>query len=121
MYITWVLFFLLFMRYFYEKLDKGIPRYETRIELDHVAYKTGTLFFSHDKGVILVQKRFTAGYCYWDALDYWLANDIFLHPGFAEYVDKHGATDNYPIIPVRSAMWELRMKPLKKEPWEEFF
>ena len=108
------------MKYFYEKADKGQPLHGEKIELKHPAYKFGTLFKQGERGLIFVQKRFSCKYAYWDAIDYWLANDIFEHPRFQNYFEKYAGKDP-PIIQVRSAMWELRMKPLPKEEWEEYF
>lgn len=109
------------MRYFYDKPDKGTPLFGKRVELNHPGYRTGTQFVVDGLGMIFVQQRIQCKYCYWDALDYWLANDIYMHPKFKDYVREYGTEENYPIVPVRKVMWALRMKPLPKEPWEEFF
>ena len=109
------------MKYFYEKLDKGHPVYGEKIALDHPAYKFGTKFEQDGKGLIFVQKRISCKYAYWDSIDYWLANDIYEHPKFQSFFNSHAAAEPYPIIQIRSVMWELRMKPLPKEEWELYF
>lgn len=109
------------MRYFYEKPEKGKPIYGRAIPLDHPVYKLGTLFEIDGRGLIFTQMRFQCKYAYWDSIDYWLANDIYLHPGFKCYFDAHATEKPYPIIEVRSAMWAMRMKPLPKEEWEKYF
>lgn len=110
------------MKYFYQKPDI-IPEqlYGETVILDHPVYKMGTQYIQNGSGLIIVQKRFTAKYVYWDALDSWLANDIYLHPNFPEFFEKHAAEKPYPILQVRKVMWELRMKPLPKEFWEDYF
>ena len=109
------------MRYFYEKKDIGKPCYGRAIPLDHPVYKLGTLFEIDEKGLIFTQLRFHSKYAYWDTIDFWLANDIYLHPGFQKYFDEHATEKPYPIIEIRSAMWALRMKPLPKQDWERYF
>ena len=108
------------MKYFYEKPDRHIQSYGEQIILDHPVFKIGTLFEIDGRGIIFVQKRFTAKYAYWDAIDPWLANDIYLHPKFKDYFQKFSREENYEIIPVRKVMWALRMKPLPKEYWENY-
>ena len=109
------------MKYYYTKPQNDIPRFGKKIDLDHPVYKFGTLFEMAGKGLILVQQKFFCKYVYWDSLDFWLANDIFEHPGFQKFFDERATETDYPIIQVRSAMWALRMKPLPKEEWEEYF
>lgn len=71
----------------------------------------------------MVQQKFDPDkkILYWDELDPWLANDIYLAPRFYEYFKSHSYVEInglYPIVTVRKLMWALRMKPLKKEIWE---
>ena len=88
--------------------------------MDHPVYKRGMIFERDGRAVILVQKRISCKYVYWDAIDYWLANDIYEHPRFKAWFEEHAS--NPPMIfQVRSVMWALRMKPLPKEEWEEYF
>lgn len=108
------------MKYHYQKPDSFEILYGERIILEHPIYKIGTIFRNGRKALILVQKRFELKYAYWDAIDPWLANDIYLHPGFRAYFEENATDKDYPIIPVRSAMWALRMKPLPKEFWEDY-
>lgn len=109
------------MKYFYEKPADTKPIYGRTIPLDHPAYKNGTLFTIGSKGLVVTQLRLTCKYAYWGELDYWLANDIFLHPKFQTYFAEHASEKPYPIFEVRSVMWALRMKPLPKEEWERYF
>ena len=95
--------------------------YGEEVILDHPVYKMGTLFIQNGKGLIITQKRFAAKYVYWGALDPWLANDIYLNLRFPEFFLANATDVNYPIFQVRKVMWALRMKPLQKEFWEDFF
>lgn len=108
------------MKYHYKKPEVIASIYGEKITLDHPVYKMGTLFVMDERGLVIVQRRFTAKYAYWDAIDPWLANDIYLHPRFPEYFLKNSRGENFPIIPVRKVMWALRMKPLPKEFWEDY-
>lgn len=109
------------MRYFYSKPNVGKPLYGRAISLVHPVYKFGTLFEMDGKGLAITQLRFQSKYAYWDALDFWLANDIFLHPKFRPWFAEHATEKDYPIFELRSVMWTLRMKPLPKEEWERYF
>lgn len=107
------------MKYYYQKPDLYSPLYGERIELDHPVYKFGTLYSKDNIGIIVVQKRFDCKYCYWDSIDSWLANDIYLNPHFPIYFEQNATTER-PIIEVRKLMWALRMKPLPKQYWENY-
>lgn len=109
------------MKYHYQKPEVVLPQmYGETVILDHPIYKLGTQFVQNGRGLIIVQKRFTAKYVYWDAIDPWLANDIYLHPDFPIYFQKFSREENFPIVPIRQVMWTLRMKPLPKEFWEDY-
>ena len=61
---------------------------------------------------------------YLDALEPDLATDIYLNEGvrtFFQTNEKAAEDGIYPIFEVRKLMWELRMKPPKRENWEKFF
>lgn len=109
------------MKYHYEKTEYGKPMYGRMVEIKDDIHTFGTLFEKDGKGVILVQKRFVCKCLYWDRIDYWLANDIYEHPKFTAWFEQHATEENYPIFPVRSVMWALRMKPLPKQKWEDAF
>ena len=108
------------MKYFYQPPDLKTQLYGKTINLDHPVYKIGTLYLQDGLGLIVTQRRFTVKYVYWDAIDPWLANDIYLNPNFPSYFAEHATPEDYPIIPVRKIMWALRMKPLAKEYWEDY-
>ncbi len=74
----------------------------------------------------MIQQRFSkrTKHTWWSEIDPWIANDIYLNPGFKKFFDTYSGncTDGlYPTVTVRQIMWALKMKPLKKERWETTF
>ena len=78
-------------------------------------------------GLTVVQQRFDpeSGICWWDEPDEWLSWAIFTNPGFNEWFRANAGRVSdgglYPVFTIRQVMWALKMKPLKKEWWEEYF
>lgn len=107
------------MKYHYQKPDISVQLYGSTIPLDHPVYKLGTLYSQDGRGLVITQRRFEGKYVYWDAIDPWLANDIYLNLKFPKFFTDNATSENYPIFPVRKVMWALRMKPLPKEFWED--
>lgn len=109
------------MKYFYKKPDISTQVFGRSISLDHPVFKKGTLYMDDGIGIIVVQQRFGSAKCaYWDAIDPWLANDIYLNKNFALFFSQNASKD-FPIYQVRKLMWALRMKPIPKEDWEYYF
>ena len=111
------------MKYYYE-YTKGQTRvFGKTIQIDHPIYQAGTLYFENGLGIIVVQKKFDAErkLCYWSYLDPAIANDIYLSPNFLNFFTSNATDRNFPIFQLRKLMWELRMKPLRKEEWEVCF
>lgn len=111
------------MRYFYERPHNYIPMYGIAYQCDHPLYNFCTLYLQNDVGLAVVQERYDAlsKHRWYGPLDPWLANDIYLADGFADYFHRNAkmATDGlYPTVSARKIMWALRMKPLKKAFWE---
>jgi hypothetical protein len=74
----------------------------------------------------VVQEHFNPGtkMTYWGVLDPALANDIYISDGFEDYFEHHADRERnglYPTVKVRKLMWALRIRPLRKEFWEEDF
>ena len=74
----------------------------------------------------MVQQRFEreTKRTYWSEIDPWLANDIYLQPGFKEFFDARSKICQnglYPTVSVRQIMWALKMKPISRERWETYF
>ena len=113
------------MKYYYEKPKKWIGAGELYL-CDHPMYNRCTLFQNGSKGLAVIQERYNekTKTRWWSSIDPWLAGDIFLSENFdtvfkelSAEADENGI---YPTIQVRKLMWKLRMKPLKKEIWEDF-
>lgn len=118
--------FSFYMRYHYEKPPLYIEMYGKLYICNHPVYSRGTLFQIDDRGLVVIQQRFSpeAKATYWSEVDPWLANDLYLHPKFKEFFDNHAGTctdELYPTVTVRQIMWALKMKPLRKERWETVF
>ena len=115
------------MRYHFDKPDLYVSQYGVVWTGDHPVYSRCTLFKIHQRGLAVIQQRFDpkSKSTYWDMIDDWLTDAIYLHPGFWDYFDKRsGEPDRdgfYPTVTVRQIMWALKMKPLKKERWETVF
>ena len=112
------------MRYFYE--SKNCNKNPGEIyTCDHPLFNRCTLFTDGDLGLAVIQQRFNPKLkiSWWDSIDSGLANDIFENDGFRDYFNSHASkagTDGlYFTVKVRKLMWALRMKPLKREFWEE--
>lgn len=114
------------MRYHYERPTNYASRYGELYICSHPVYDRCTLFKIGNRGLAVIQQRFesTTKRTWWDALDPWLTDDLYLHPKFKEYFDKRAstATDGlYPTVTIRQIMWAFKMKPIKKQRWETCF
>lgn len=111
------------MKYHYQKPEISTRLYGQVISLKHPVYKSGTLFKEHGLGLIVVQQHFNESTleCSWTAIDADIANDIYLSPRFPEFFLDHAASTDYPIFQLRRLMWALRIKPLPREYWEDYF
>lgn len=114
------------MRYHYKKPDFYGCRYGTVYECNHPVYDACTLYLIDGKGLAIIQQRFDAEnkMTYWTGIDPWLVDQLYLEPKFKEYFDKYASEAKnglYPTVSVRQIMWALKMKPMKREPWETVF
>ena len=80
----------------------------------------------NDKGLAIIQQRYDPNtkYTWWDEIDPWLTDILYLHPGFKKYFDDRAGkcTDGlYPTVTIRQIMWALKIKPIKRERWETCF
>ena len=90
---------------------------------DHSVYSTCTLYFHKGKGLAIIQQRFNKRLkvTFWTSVDKDLAAEIAYHEKFYDYfmAEADFASDGlYPTKTIRQVMWALKMKPLKKHPWE---
>lgn len=114
------------MRYHYEKPDMYSCLFGKRYNCNHPIYDRCTLYLIDDRGLAVIQQRFDpyAKTTWWDEVDPWLVDNIYLNLGFKKYFDERAktATDGlYPTVTVRQIMWALKLKPIKRERWETVF
>lgn len=114
------------MRYFQDqpKLYKAVYG-ETYISSNPV-YVKGTLFRIGKKGLVVIQQRYREEdkSTWWDEIDPWLRNPIFLNTRFSEFFESFASEekeDGFNTVTIRQIMWALRMKPIKRERWETVF
>lgn len=114
------------MRYHYEKPDIYLSTYGAPYVCTHPVYDKCTLFKIGNRGLAVIQQRFNreTKSTWWDEIDPWLTDLIYLHPKFKEYFEERSGecTDGlYPTVTIRQIMWALKLKPIPKERWETCF
>lgn len=114
------------MRYHYEKPDVYLSRYGQTHICNHPVYDRCTLFKIGDRGLAIIQQRYNPidKYTYWDEIDPWLTDELYLHKGFKKFFDERSGESIdglYPTITIRQIMWALKIKPIPKERWETCF
>ena len=114
------------MRYHYQRPAIYLSMYGKLYICDHPVYNRCTLFQIGDKGLAVIQQRFDEDTKrkWWEEVDPWITDDLYLHPRFKEYFDKRAGEcmdGLYPTVTVRQIMWALKMKPIKRERWETCF
>ena len=115
------------MRYYYTPPKLYFSEYGITYECNHVVYSNCTLYTIGKLGLAVIQQRYDSKTksTYWTAIDPWLVDQLYLHKGFLAYFKQYAKERDdmglYPTITVRQIMWKLRMKPLKRAPWETVF
>ena len=112
------------MRYHYEKPAIYLSKYGDTYYCDHPVYSKCTLFKMDEKGLAVIQQRTNNKITWWDEIDPWLTDALYLHTRFKEFFDdRSGKCVNglYPTVTIRQIMWALKMKPLPKHRWETCF
>lgn len=114
------------MRYHFDKPELWYQTYGKTYICNHPVYNRCTLFLIDDFGLAVIQQRYNAKNktTWWDEIDPWLVDKLYLHEHFIDYFESHAGFVNdelYPTVTIRQIMWGLRMKPLPKEPWETVF
>nr|DAH12852.1 MAG TPA: hypothetical protein [Caudoviricetes sp.] len=112
------------MRYFYEKPETFRRTRGFTYTCSAQLYSKCTLYKQGDKGLGVIQQRFNPKLkiFWWGPVDPWLVDDVANADGFESYFNALGGlpVDGvYPTVTIRSCMYALRMKPLKKQWWEE--
>lgn len=111
------------MKYYTEKHEVVGDLRANTYSCNHPLYDKCTLYLDGSKGLAIVQQRFnkrTKSF-YYSPIDIWLINDIYNNPLWQDYFDEHAGVmqnDIYPTVHLRSCMYALKMKPLRKEEWE---
>lgn len=109
------------MRYYYERFNANLYK------CDHPLYNACTLYTDSGKGLAVVQLRYNSKLklAMWSGIDEYLVYDIANRDGFAEYFDANSGPPSqnglYPTVSVRTLMWALKIKPLRKNTWERGF
>lgn len=114
------------MRYHYEKPIIYSSLYGTTYICDHPVYNSCTLFQIGGKGLAVIQQRYdpTTKKTWWDEIDPWLTDTIYLHPKFKEFFEERSGTcmdGLYPTVTIRQIMWALKIKPIPRDRWETCF
>lgn len=114
------------MRYHYEKPSIYLSKYGQTYICDHPVYNKCTLYTIGNRGLAVIQQRYdiSSKATWWDEIDPWLVDDLYLHPKFKAYFDSRSdeCTDGlYPTVTIRQIMWALKMKPIKRDQWETYF
>lgn len=114
------------MRYHYEKPSIYSSLYGELYECDHPVYDRCTLFKIGDKGLAVIQQRYedTDKSTYWNEIDPWLVDSVYLHKNFKKFFDERAGEcidGLYPTVTIRQLMWGLKMKPMIREQWETCF
>ncbi len=115
------------MRYHYEKPDIYSSIYGITYGCNHPVYNKCTLFKINNKALAVIQQRYNPDNktTYWNNIDPWLIDDLYLHEKFETFfIERSGECDEnglYPTVTIRQIMWGLKMKPLPKERWETSF
>lgn len=114
------------MRYHYVEPTIKTSMYGMTYYCDHPVYFSCTLYKIGKKGLAVIQQKQdkTTKCTFWGPIIDYMTDKIYLHERFYGYFLKYAAEPSnglYPTVTIRQIMWALRMKPLKREPWETYF
>lgn len=114
------------MRYHYTpgRIDSSI--YAKIYICDHPVYSRCTLYQNGNVGMAVIQQRYDARrkYAWWGPIDGWMVDELYLNVKFKSVFEEYAREPRdglYPTMSIRQLMWKLRMKPIKREPWETVF
>lgn len=114
------------MRYHYEKPQIYLSLYGESYKCNHPVYHRCTLYMVNNRGLAVIQQRYDpeSKKTWWDEIDPWLTDYLYLHKGFKDFFDERAdepANGLYPTVTIRQIMWALKIKPVKRERWETCF
>ena len=105
------------MRYHYQKPDIYLSMYGELYICNHPVYDRCTLFTIGDKGLAVIQQRFSADTknTYWTEVDSWLT-DSFIFTSKIQGLFRQPIRRVYgriynPTVTIRQIMWALKMNP----------
>lgn len=114
------------MRYHYTpgRIDSSI--YAKIYICDHPVYSRCTLYQNGNIGMAVIQQRYDARrkYTWWGPINGWMVDELYLNTKFKSVFEEYAREPRdglYPTMSIRQLMWKLRMKPIKREPWETVF
>ena len=116
------------MKYHYERPEFWMGLSYEVYHCNHPMYNTGTIFTDEErlKGLVIVQKRFNKNLkiFWWGPIDPWLSDDLVMCADWNDWFNEHAEEKNkdglYPTYSIRKVMWAMRLKPLKKEEYEQW-
>lgn len=114
------------MRYHYEKPTTYSTNYGVTYTCNHPVYNSCTLYLINNRGLAVIQQRYEPyrKTTWWNEIDPWLNDILYLHPGFKDFFNERSgeAKDGlYPTVSIRQIMWALKIKPIPRERWETCF
>ena len=115
------------MRYHFEKPIVYSTRYGKIHTCNHPVYNSCTLYKIGEKGLAVIQQRYNSKNksTYWNEIDPWLTDVLYLHPDFLNFFKERSGPaiddDLYPTVTIRQIMWALKVKPIPRERWETCF
>lgn len=108
-----------------ELLYRNANMYGQTYYCDHPLYDRCTLYLIDNKGLAVIQQKFSSKKTYWDEIDSNLRDPIYLNEGFLDFFQSFAAEADYngiyPTVTVRTLMHSLKMKPITKQKWETVF
>lgn len=112
------------MKYHFQKPDLYVSMYGELYLCDHPVYDRCTLYKMDGKGLAVIQQYCIDKKTYWDAVEPYLTDQLYLSSRFVEFFQANAGycvNGLYPTVTIRQIMWALRLKPLPKERWETVF
>ena len=121
------LFTFYLMRYHYIPPKIHLFLYGKTYCCDHPVYSRCTLYLIGELGLAVIQQRYRLKdkSTYWTEIDGYLVDELYMHKDFMDYFRRKAGPKSdkglYPTVTIRQIMWAIRLKPLKREPWETVF
>lgn len=114
------------MRYHYQKPDIYLSMYGELYICNHPVYDRCTLFTIGNKGLAVIQQRFSADTkkSHMDRGRF-MADRLFIFTSKIQGIFRQPIRRVYgriiPTVTIRQIMWALKMKPIQRQRWETCF